>query len=90
MAKECELCKLEKKTNWYYDGKHYVILECADHKVPMAVWRTHGEAPDKEHIYQIIIKMSELFPDRKPKWADEHNFVPYQTKLHNHWHLHFF
>ena len=37
----CELCQLEKNTDWYYEHKDFVIIECDQCDQPMAVWRIH-------------------------------------------------
>jgi protein-tyrosine phosphatase len=40
-ATECELCQMEKTTEWYFEHKDFVIIECDQCDQPMAVWRHH-------------------------------------------------
>ena len=37
----CQLCMLEHDTYVYQDNDKFIILDCKDCNVPMAVWKTH-------------------------------------------------
>eukprot|EP00750_Incisomonas_marina_P028907 INCI7003.3.p1 GENE.INCI7003.3~~INCI7003.3.p1 ORF type:complete len:258 (+),score=40.38 INCI7003.3:266-1039(+) len=39
---KCDLCRLEKRTAWLDDSDpRFVVIECDQCDLPMAVWRTH-------------------------------------------------
>ena len=43
----CQLCILEHKTKVYMDTKKFIILDCKDCHIPMAVWNDHTMSIDK-------------------------------------------
>ena len=44
-----QLCMLEHDTYVYQDNDKFIILDCKDCNVPMAVWKTHTmQIPDKD------------------------------------------
>ena len=75
----CPLCKLERKTPWYYQTSEYVLLGCQKCGVPMMVWRDHSfPSPDKvEEMKQVA---QEMFPNTK---IDE-----VRRTIPNHYHFH--
>jgi len=81
---ECELCKLERKTKWYYEDDHIVILECKSCKIPMVVFREHGmreiSATEEQQIMKIVnnIFKTDAFQFRKK----QRNIA-----THPHWHI---
>lgn len=78
---ECDLCKLEHKTSWYYEDSDFVILECDTCHVPMVVYKKHIiKMPERKIIY--IKKLSyQIF-------GEQITFREEQRKIKDHWHIH--
>lgn len=80
--KDCELCELAKLTAWHYADDIIVICDCLSCKVPMLVFRRHGDIPlsEEHHARQKLI---ELYSRRLVKMRTQARKV----KGHRHWHL---
>ena len=77
---DCELCKLEKLTKWYYEDKSFVIIDCKTCHVPMVVLRRHGDHPTATELKKIFSVVRRKFPNRKWDFTNR--------KIHDHWHFH--
>jgi len=78
----CELCALEKLTDWHYEDDVIVICDCLTCRVPMLVFRRHGEIPfvEEHHARQKVI---ELYGKRLIKVRMKAR----QITHHRHWHI---
>lgn len=78
----CELCKLKRKTQWYYVNDNFIICNCKSCGIRMLVFRAHGPRPNIEHneARELII------------WLYGNRIIKVKTKikkitLHEHWHI---
>jgi len=78
----CELCNLKSLTAWHYADNVIVICDCLTCRVPMLVFRRHGDIPlaEEHHARQKLI---ELYGKRLVKMRTQERKV----KDHRHWHL---
>ena len=54
---ECELCRADRYTHWYYEDEHCWVADCEVCAVPMVVWNGHGTEPGEtvvEHLMQQL------------------------------------
>lgn len=82
MVKTCPLCKLEKKTKWFYEDKDFVILECMTCRVPMVVTKKHTMKPSNKLVNKMVAKAKELF-------GENIGVRKTQRSVKDHWHWHF-
>ena len=82
MMAECELCKLERLTKWYYEDDVIVICDCLTCGMPMLVFRSHGDRSlaEEHHARKKII---ELYGKRLVKVRMKSRKI----RGHRHWHL---
>ena len=79
--KDCELCGLQKLTDWHYADDIIIICDCLTCGTPMLVFRRHGDISlaEEHHARQKVI---ELYGKRLVK-------IRTQTrKIKDHWHWH--
>ena len=74
----CPLCKLEKLTEWFFECKTFVVIECCTCHVPMYVWRSHI-FPSWNQIEAMISDAKSRFPEwridfRRRKISDHYHF----------------
>ena len=87
--KDCDLCKLEIKTNVYIEWDHFIILDCMDCKVPMAVWKEHTmeiPEPDEYIMEAMLYETACMFYE---SWdGKDFHIDKNQRKIpdHLHWH----
>ncbi|MCK4358985.1 MAG: hypothetical protein KAW92_09625 [Candidatus Cloacimonetes bacterium] len=81
--KECELCKAEKLTHWYYEDDLIWIADCKTCKCPMTVLRKHHKTFTNEEKFYIIDKIMELFGRTAYKYIDWN-----MKTIKNHAHCH--
>lgn len=79
----CELCDLvagDIKTQRYYQNSEILIVDCLTCKIPMVVFKQHGEA-SKEERRRATATINVLFAfkgiRRKPR----------KIRDHEHWHI---
>lgn len=77
----CELCRLEKITNWFYEDDICAFLICKTCRIPMMVLKRHTMNPTEKEINHIQDMKDRLFPDYK--WRKNQRKIP----DHLHWHL---
>lgn len=82
----CELCILEIKTTVYYESDYFIILDCKDCLIPMAVWKRHKMKISKQGEYV----MREMLKIKAKEFYGNTNFYidVIQRKVldHLHWH----
>ena len=89
--KDCDLCKLEIKTNVYIEWDHFIILDCMDCKIPMAVWKEHTmeiPEPDEYIMEAMLYETACMFYE---SWdGKDFTIEKSQRKIpdHLHWHAH--
>ena len=82
----CELCNLEKKTEWYFDDDYFIICECETCHVPMIVSKRHTiDLNQRELIDLIWIFIKEVGKDHK---LDLLSLDQKNRKIPDHWHIH--
>ena len=88
---KCELCELKIKTTVYLEWEHFIILDCKDCLVPMAVWREHTmniPEPDESVMYSMLYDTARMFYE---SWdGKDFTIEKSQRKIldHLHWHAH--
>jgi len=83
---KCELCELKIKTNVYMEMDHFIILDCKDCKVPMAVWKEHTmdvHESDKHVLESFLIETANMFYEGKEYYISKD-----QRKIADHFHWH--
>ena len=55
----CQLCSLEHKTKVYMDTKKFIILDCKDCCIPMAVWKEHTMSIREEYEEMVSHTMGQ-------------------------------
>lgn len=83
MKRGCDLCQLERRTQWFYEDSRIVICKCETCGAPLIVFRPHGNAvltADRHHARETAGK---LFGNR---------ILYYKTRGksyqdHEHWHI---
>ena len=83
----CELCELERRSRWLDESDpRFVILECDQCDLPIAVWRSHTMSPPKDGLAAMEIalgKAADVELSGK-KWViDKKQRTIYD---HLHWH----
>jgi hypothetical protein len=78
----CELCRLEKLTDWHYEDEEFVILDCYICEVPMAVLKRHDRTGTPEEAARMVAKARELFG--ADCWIDD---VMRRIPDHKHFHV---
>lgn len=76
----CELCNLEKKTEWYYEDDYFIVCDCETCKVPMIVLKRHDTIlfpSEKQIFYTLVNKFGQ------GKVLDEN-----RRKILDHFHAH--
>jgi len=77
----CELCRLEKLTEWKYEDDILVICKCKTHPNKwMAVLRRHTKEPNLTEKYCIVGMINLHFND-DVKWRGPNS-------IKDHYHLH--
>lgn len=79
----CELCNLEKKTEWYYEDDYFIVCDCETCKVPMIVSKRHTLILNQEEIIDLMFLLPKFLPDWKNKTLDQR-----RRKVPDHWHCH--
>lgn len=79
---DCELCNLERLTQWHYEDDTMVICDCLTCGTPMLVFRGHGIRPLAEILYARE-KIIERYGKRLIKMRTKARRI----KDHWHWHL---
>ncbi len=77
--KDCELCELKKVTPWHYETENWVIIDCKVCKVPMYVYRSHGDIPGAIE--------REMLKDAKKRFH-ERRIDKRKRKIFGHYHFH--
>ena len=79
----CELCNLEKKTNWYYEDEEFIICECETCRIPMIISKEHaGEVTRLTESY-IRGLVKGVFDGKKFHFRKSQRIVFF----HWHWHI---
>lgn len=79
----CDLCKLEKKTKWYYYDDDIVICDCITCNVPMVVLREHTMFVSPKMVEKIIRVVNHIF-------GKNYKFRTIQRTIPDHFHWHIF
>lgn len=56
---DCELCRADRFTHWYYEDQHCWVADCEVCSVPMVVWNDHGTEPAAELINHLLERLTE-------------------------------
>jgi isoleucyl-tRNA synthetase len=82
----CPLCTLDRRTAWYMETPHWVILQCDTCGVPMAVWREHTEEIPELEKQAMLVALAQV-ADRElgegQWWFDS---IRRMIPEHPHWH----
>jgi len=83
----CQLCILEHKTKVYMDTKKFIILDCKDCHIPMAVWNEHTMCITK--YYEELMESMLHIVARTFYQSEEYYIDKEQRKIfdHLHWHV---
>ena len=83
---DCDLCKLERRSNVYMETEEFIILDCDSCFVPMAVYKNHtmvlpfiderNMKDSLEHVARSFFGDTAFFIDRNQR----------AIKDHVHWH----
>mmetsp|Transcript_23324 Transcript_23324/g.41429 ORF Transcript_23324/g.41429 Transcript_23324/m.41429 type:complete len:235 (+) Transcript_23324:1104-1808(+) len=82
----CELCKLERLSEWYVEQPKFVVIACEQCDLPMVVLRKHGMEVDeatKTTMYEALAEVATKYYDGKPWYIDT---VQRTIYTHMHWH----
>jgi len=77
----CELCNLQKETEWYYEDDDFVICDCSRCIIPMIVYKHHTMTVPLDHMIRIMLQTKKLFGWKARIRAN-------QRKISSHWHVH--
>jgi len=86
---KCELCELKIQTNVYLENDYFIILDCKDCKIPMAVWKEHTMSipeSDETIMYDMLYDTACMF---YKSWDGKEFYIEKtQRKIldHLHWH----
>jgi hypothetical protein len=88
MPRPCELCTLEKVTQWYAEFNEpvrFVVLDCDSCDVPMAVLRDHRAEPTEEEkeLMQEALAAVAKFSFPQGWFFDDH-----MKQIPDHYHMH--
>ena len=82
---DCDLCKAEQYTHWYYEDQLCWIADCEVCSVPMVVWRPHGTEPteaEREHM------LAALSAAGNARFGDAFDLDTNMRQIPDHWHAH--
>jgi hypothetical protein len=82
----CELCRLERTTDWYIETPDYVVIACDQCDLPMVVLRKHTmevEASLKHQMQSALESVAEQYFKGKAWHIDTKQRTIY---THMHWH----
>lgn len=82
----CDLCVLEKRTEWFFENSHFVIIECDTCRVPVVVWRIHET--DVEDADLTGMKMEAVKVARSVFGENNWVFDMERRKILDHFHFH--
>ena len=78
----CDLCNLEKKSDWYYEDEEFIICDCVSCMIPMIVSKEHADEVTRfteSYIYGLV---KGFFEGKKFHFRKE------ARKIKDHWHWH--
>ena len=76
---DCELCKMDKKTTWYYEDEQIIVSDTLSGN-PFVVQKNHDDNSEDgliKHAHEVV---NELF--------GSHTFDTRMNKFPNHFHTH--
>ena len=82
----CDLCKLEKKTEWFYEDDRIVVFLCKKCKVPVVTIKEHRMNPGvliKVWMKKKLIEIGKKFYGHDRFVVDKNQR---SIKDHLHWH----
>ena len=82
---DCDLCKAERYTHWYYEDQLCWIADCEVCSVPMVVWKPHGTEPTTEEHTHMLEALAAAGRDR---FGDGFNLDTNMRQIPEHWHAH--
>jgi hypothetical protein len=77
--RDCMLCRMEKKTEWYVETPHVVIAEKLSGG-PFVVWKEHTKSLTEEQMSRVEHTVGVFF--------DEFELDVIMSHCPNHWHAH--
>lgn len=80
---ECDLCVLEKRTDWYFESDKLVVCNCMTCHIPMVLLRRHTMAPTQEEIDEINLVCDNLYGKALYTFRTNQRRIP----DHLHWHI---
>lgn len=82
---DCELCKAERITPWFYEDGICWVAECEVCGTPMVVWRRHGVDPPPEERAHMLDRLADAAATQLgADWLlDEH-----MRQIPDHFHAH--
>jgi hypothetical protein len=82
---DCELCRAERVTEWFYEDDECWLTECEQCYVPMVVWKRHDPSPPEEVRVVLLARLGECVVAHYgyEHWVDE-NMRSIPTHYHAH------
>ena len=83
---QCDLCKLcngDKKTEWYYEDKYWIICDCKTCHRPMIVYKKHTMFIPFTDWFCLHTKLISLF-------GSQITLRFKQRKIYDHFHVHIY
>ncbi|CAG9325873.1 unnamed protein product [Blepharisma stoltei] len=82
----CELCRLEKISEWFFDCDDFAVMICDQCELPMAVYKKHTNFAKESHRKEIKSKLSQVANQyfKNQHWKIDYN--QRTIKDHLHWH----
>lgn len=83
---DCDLCKADRFTHWYFEDDTCWIADCEVCSVPMVVWKPHGTDPsDTERDHMLLV----LADAAQTRFTDESFTLDTNMRqIPEHWHAH--
>jgi hypothetical protein len=83
--KLCELCTLERKTEWFEDNESFVVIRCEQCDLPMVVLKNHSLKASQDVRDKMVEALSKVArKEIKQTW-----FIDMKQRSvfgHLHWH----
>lgn len=61
---DCDLCKAQRFTTWYFEDDQCWIADCEICDVPMVVWRVHDPAPPVDVRAHLLAALRAVADER--------------------------
>ena len=83
---DCDLCRAERLTEWYFEDDDCWIAECTICATPMVVWKVHDRRPPTDVLARLHARLAEVVESAFVGFA--HYVDDEMRRIPDHYHAH--